>query len=325
MPRTFQSQGSPLKDPLKEATVVALKRVIDPLIDLMFDAGVTVHELSQLLRERAVRAAAHRVTKDSGRASKSRVAITTGLTRSEVARILKSADSSLNKRLGQHPARKVLAAWFESPRFLTADGEPAVLPIFGRRRSFEELVTMHSGGIPVRAMLDELTQIDAVERLSDQRVKAKSRLPILTGLTGGAVAVVGERTRDLLDTLTSNLRRTSAPLFEATALLGDADIELVPLVRREIAEQGENFINNANALLSRARKKQSRSIAKRPERCRLGVTVYYFQDNIDNTEKLQKNEKLHTQRKNLRRQHATLPRDRKAIHSSFPVTKIGND
>jgi len=76
---------------------------------------------------------------------------------------------------------------------------------------------MHSRGIPVRAMLDELTQIDAVERLEDQRVRAKSRIPILTGMTGGAIEVIGERTRDLLDTLTNNLRRTSKPLFEGTA------------------------------------------------------------------------------------------------------------
>ncbi len=323
MRKNSQPRGSHPKDPLKEATVVALKRVMDPLIDLMFDTGVTVQEFSQMLRERAVRVADNRVTKQNGRASKSRVAITTGLARSEVARILNSEDSSLKKRLGQHPARRVLAAWFESPRFLTENGEPAVLPIFGRRRSFEKLVAMHSGGIPVRAMLDELMQIDAVERLSDQRIKAKSRLPILTGLTGGAVAVIGERTRDLLDTLTSNLRQTSTPLFEATALLGDADIQLIPLVRREIAEQGENFINNANALLSRARIKQSRSIAKLPKKYRLGVTVYYFQDNVGDTES--KNERLRAQRKNLRRQDLALPRNRKVTRSPLPITKIGND
>ena len=59
----------------------------------------------------------------------------------------------------------------------------------------------------MRAMLDELTQIDAVERLAHQQVKAKSRLPILTGLTTSAIAAVGERCSDLLKTLTYNVRR----------------------------------------------------------------------------------------------------------------------
>ena len=172
---------SRFNDPLKEATIVALKRVLDPLIDLTFDAGITVHEFSRLVRERAVRAAVKRISRETGRDSKSRIAIVTGLPRSEVARILKADETSPSKRLGQHPARKVLAAWFENPRFLATNGDPAVLPIFGKRRSFEQLVAMHSGGIPVRAMLDELTQLEAVERLSDQRVRAKSRIPILTG------------------------------------------------------------------------------------------------------------------------------------------------
>src|SRR5579859_859369 len=104
MPRTSAPHKSHSDDPLKEATIVALKRVVDPLVDLMLDAGVTVHEFSQIVRERAVRTAARRVSKESGRDSKSRVAIITGLPRSEVARILRSDDALPSRRSGQHPA-----------------------------------------------------------------------------------------------------------------------------------------------------------------------------------------------------------------------------
>jgi len=124
MTRTIALQKSRFDDPLREATIVALKRVVDPLIDLMFDAGVTVREFSQIVRERAVRTAARRVSRESGRDSKSRVAIITGLPRSEVARILELDDASTAKRLDKHPARKVLAAWFDNPRFLAANGDP---------------------------------------------------------------------------------------------------------------------------------------------------------------------------------------------------------
>jgi hypothetical protein len=317
MQRTAAPHRS-LNDPLKEATIVALKRVVDPLVDLMFDAGVTVHEFSQIVRERAVRTAARRVSKETGRDSKSRVAIITGLPRSEVARILKSDDVALSKRLGQHPARKVLSAWFDDPRFLEANGEPAVLPIFGKRRSFEQLVAIHSRGIPVRAMLDELTQIEAVERLEDQRVKAKSRVPILTGMTGNAIAVIGERTRDLLDTLTNNLRRTSKPLFEGTALADGTDPEMVSLLRREIAEQGANFINSANSLFSRSSVKAKRLIAKKSTKYRLGVTVYYFQDDIEGATESQL-ETTYRHRKNLQRQRR--PTNSKATGGGSSVAK----
>jgi hypothetical protein len=304
MSRTATLHKSHFDDPLKEATIAALKRVVDPLVDLMFDAGVTVREFSQIVRERAVRTAARRVCKESGRDSKSRVAIITGLPRSEVARILESDDVSPTRRLGEHPARKVLAGWFDNPRFLAANGEPAVLPIFGKRRSFEQLVSMHSAGIPVRAMLDELTRIDAVERLEDQRVRAKSRIPILTGMTTGAIAVIGERTRDLLDTLTNNLRRTSKPLFEGTALADEIDPEMISLFRREIAEQGASFLNSANSLFGRSLVKTRRSTPKTSAKYRLGVTVYYFQDDIEG-ESGSKAEKTYQRRKNLSRQRQT--------------------
>jgi hypothetical protein len=313
MSRASGPRKSRFDDPLKEATIGVLKNVIDPLLDLMFDASVTVHEFCQLARERAVRTAGRRASIEGGRKSKSRVAIMTGLPRSEVARILKSDDLPPGRRLGQHPARKVLAAWFDNPRFLALNGDPAVLPIFGKRRSFEQLVATHSRGIPVRAMLDELTQMDAVEILDDQRVKAKSRVPVSTGLTSNAIAVIGERTRDLLETLRSNLRSQSVPLFEGTAVLDEADIDMVSLLRREIAEQGENFITSANSLLSRSCARQIRSIAKPSIKCRVGVTVFYFQGGAQDPSEF----KIETvRRKNLQRKRRRPINDKRKLSAS---------
>ena len=250
------------QDPIKDTAIVALTRVADPLIDLMFDAGITVHEFARLLRERSVRVAASRIAQAGGRSSKSRVAIMTGLSRSEVARILSVNDPSSRGRPEQHPARKV-AAWYRGAGFLSANGEPDVLPIFGRRRSFERLVARNGGGIPVRAMLDQLTQLNAVEVLSGQRVKARSRVPIFTGLTTSAVAAIGERAGDLLETLTWNLHAKTRPLFEGTALKADFDLGSVPLLRREIEKQGEAFVDAANSSLARSRTKTRQLLGTR--------------------------------------------------------------
>ncbi len=273
----------------------------DPLLELMFDAGVTVQEFNYLLRGRAVRAATKRVIKECGRNSKSRVAIMTGLPRSEVSKISDSYDSPLNTPLEQHPARRVLAAWYDNPRFLAATGEPAMLPIFGKRRSFERLVSLYGSGIPVRAMLDELTQIGAVERLADQTVRAKSRVPILTGLTTNAIAAIGQRCGDLLRTLTNNVHNLVSPLFEATALVCDADVDMVPIVRRELTAQGTSFINDANSLLKRSRNNRIGVVKKSETKRRLGVTVYYFENEIESKHRLAEEIKQ-GRRKNLRRQ-----------------------
>lgn len=295
------SGGSTAEDPIKEATVTAINSVLEPLLELMFDAGITVQEFNKTVRERAVRVASSRVFKEIGRMSKSRVAIVTGLPRSEVTKILNSRDSVTRTKARQHPARRIVAAWYDSPHFITSNGEPAVLPIFGKRRSFERLVDRYGAGIPVRAMLDELTQMDAVERLPDQKVRVKARVPISTGLSSSSIAAVGERGRDLLETLTRNLRNREQPLFEATALVDNSDLEMVSLVRREITEQGSNFINGATSLLNRSQKKREAKPSQSSRRVRLGVTVYYFQDDIAN-DGVTLLADTGSRRKNLRRQ-----------------------
>jgi hypothetical protein len=270
------------KDPLKEAAIDALKRVVDPLIGLMFDTGITVQEFARLVRDRAVRSAASRIAKESGRVNNSRVAIITGLARAEVARILATDGSALESGIGQHPARKLLSAWHDNQRFLDASGNPAVLPIFGTRKSFEQLVLSFGGGSPVRAMLDQLIEIGAVDVLSGQRVRVRARVPMFRGMTNSAIANFGERTGDLLETLRGNLHATAAPLFEGTAFVTDVDTAIAPLVRRQIAEQGAAFIDSANSLLNRSRGKSNRRRSTEAQLPRMGVTVFYFEEGFTN-------------------------------------------
>lgn len=255
-------------------------RIIDPLLDFIFDGGISIPELTFLIRERSVRAAAKRTLKENGRISRSRVAIITGLPRSEVSRILRSPDNIPVPPRGQNSARRVLSGWYEDAKYLTEAGEPAILPIFGKRRSFERLVSDYAGGIPIRAMLDELTLLDAVERLPNQQVRPRARLTVLTGVTDSAIAAVGERGRDLIETLTGNVRNRSDPLFEATALVNDADEEMVAMIRREVVAQGSSFVNSIHSLLNRSRKGRTPSSRKNVLPRRVGVTAFYFQDDF---------------------------------------------
>jgi hypothetical protein len=287
-------------DPIKEATLSALELILDPLLDLMFDAGLSVREFNYLIRSRAVHVATKRLLRDSGRHSKSRVAIMTGIPRSEVTKLSRLANTPRKTKVGQQPARRTLTGWFSDPRFLNTSGEPAVLPIFGKRRSFESLVSKYGAGVPVRAMLDELIQVGAVERLTNQRVSAKTRVPISVGLTPNAIEAAGEHCKDLLGTLIQNLRRAERPMFEATSVISDAKPSMLPVIRREIAEQGTNLINAASSILKRSqgRLKKKGSVKNG---YRVGVTIYYFDDSAGATTDLP-NAGRNRRRTNLRRQ-----------------------
>ncbi len=288
-------------DPLKDATLNALSQLMDPLLNLMFDTGVTVREFTQLLRTQATSSATRRIMREAGTSNKSRVSILTGLPRSEVARLLRKPPVDEPPRRAQHPIRKILAAWFDDPNFLTKEGDPAVLPAFGKRKSFERLVGKYGSGVPVRAMLDELTRINAIEWLENQRIRPRHRIPLITGMTATSVSMIGERGRNLLETLLANAHTAKSPLFEATAMIDHASAATIAIGRREILQQGTNFISSADALLARLKHSSQggRNSQGRPGK-RIGVTVFYFEEGERQIESGLSRQAI-SHRKNLRR------------------------
>jgi hypothetical protein len=128
-------------------------------------------------------------------------------------------------------------------------------------------------------------------------------VPILTGLTPQSIAAVGQRGRDLLQTLAHNRRKPLQPLFEATAVSAESDGDMVSFVRREITAQGMDFINGAISLLNRSELKKAGKVSANTGKCRLGVTIFYFEDEVEVAKQATRNIGQST-RKNLRRQRA---------------------
>jgi hypothetical protein len=288
-------------DPLRDATLSALSQLVDPILALMFDSGVTVREFTQLLRGIAVSKASSRILKEAGHCNKSRVSILTGLPRSEVTRLLRRHSSLILSGTVQHPTRKVLSAWFDDSAFLTKEGDPAVLPAYGTRKSFERLVDKHGSGVPVRAMLDELTRINAIEWLTGQRIRPRNRIPMMTGLTATSILMMGERGRNLLETLMANAHATKNPLFEATAVVDNIDAAGISIGRREVLQQGTSFISGIDGLFDQLKRTPvSKSRTMKTAARRMGVTVFYFEN-----ESVRDVHKMETRaivpRKNLRR------------------------
>jgi hypothetical protein len=278
---TKKGSASSSSDPLRDATLNALSQLIDPILTLMFDSRVTVREFTQILREIAVSKANCRISKETGQSNKSRVSILTGLPRSEVTRLLKKPSSLALSGTVHHPTRKVLSAWFDDSAFLTNEGEPAVLPAFGKRKSFERLVDKHGGGVPVRAMLDELTRIDAIEWLAGQRIRPRDRIPMMTGLTASSISMMGERGRNLFQTLISNAHSTKNPLFEATAGVDNIDAAGISIGRREVLQQGTSFINGIDGLFNQLKRAPvSKTRKMNGAMKRMGVTVFYFEEDL---------------------------------------------
>ena len=144
----------------------------------------------------------------------SRVSVITGLSRKEVARLRR-----LNRRNDQETrqqynrAARVISAWVREAEFHDANGQPAPLPVEGDQTSFGALVRRYSGDMPVRAILDELLRVRAVERLEDGRIRLLARSYVPAAGEVEKLGILGTDVADLIATIDWNLRHPSAESY----------------------------------------------------------------------------------------------------------------
>ena len=127
-----------------------VKRILSALCRSFINRNITLPVIVKVLKQAIVEAAEEQYKSDN-KLTNSRVSIMTGVHRKDVSAIRASGDvkiipNTLNAR--------VIAEWTANPKFLQADGHPAILPKRGSN-SFEELVISLSKDIRPRSLLDE--------------------------------------------------------------------------------------------------------------------------------------------------------------------------
>lgn len=271
--------GPRMTESIKESLLAGFRRVMRPLVRILLRHGISFGEFAEVLKAVYVEVAGQDFALPVGRQSQSRIAIITGLTRKEVARVVIALDrdvigdaSNLN-RVG-----RVLTGWHQDPDFTGPYGMPYELPFesTGAKRSFTELVRRYSGDMPPRAMLDELKRVGAAdETIGGQvRVLARSYLPSKTDpatLDFMALALT-----DLAETLDHNLDAIpSDKLFERRVWTpAGIPIEAIAEFRVLAGERGQQFLEMLDDWLS---KRESAAIsAKAKNKKQVGVAVYMF-------------------------------------------------
>jgi Family of unknown function (DUF6502) len=186
----------------------ALLRLFNPVVQFGFDSGMSIHELTSVLREAAVRSVATQQLEVSHRINISGIAATTGIPRAEISRILKAKPSSTRQDTNRHQqaTNRVLAIWCQDQRYTTSVGQPAVLKIYGRGATFESLAKKHGHGIPTRAILDELVRRGAVEVRSAQTVHFRALRAVDQKSIWRAIENFGIRGAKLLSVMLSGVR-----------------------------------------------------------------------------------------------------------------------
>ncbi len=227
---------------VRAAAAKALASLLQPLAGFVLDSGLSVRELEVLFRTAAVLSVAQRQRASHQRVNISGIAATTGIPRAEISQILRMPERQAQPQLAApSPISRILSAWYEEPGYQKPDGKPVELKVFGPAPSFEALVKKHGGGLPARAVLDELTRIGALGPVSSQNVRFREISSTKVGSNPCAISGVLSNTGHSFFTRSDrygesgyeNLSHTHQEFFstEVWSALNEAESSIEQLIR----------------------------------------------------------------------------------------------
>ncbi len=265
---------------ITEALSQAVSAALRSLIRILLRHGVAYDAFAELAKRAYVEVGMNEFGIPGKKQSISRVSVLTGLTRKEVARVAENpapADTATAERYNR--AARVIAGWVRDRDFLDRDGQPATLGQ-GGEQGFAALVRRHSGDMPVRAVLDELVRVGAVERLDDGKVRLRARSYIPAKSDIDKLQILGTDVSDLIRTIDHNIQHGNTdPLFQRKVMYDNLPSEAVPEFRKLSREQAQELLERIDHWLAqRDRDINPKSVGS--GRMRAGLGIFYFEEEV---------------------------------------------
>ncbi len=255
--------------------------------------GKAARSLYDLVKQVYVDLAKEEFGINGKKATVSRIAILTGLTRKEVQALLAQrtdGDDAMAEEYNR--AARVIAGWLRDSKYGDGRGHPAPLPLNGKRGSFASLVKAYSGDIPVRAMLDELLHTGAVGQLKDGRICLHTRGYIPQKSAPEKLRILGTDTADLISTIDHNIFvAPQKPRFQRKVLYDNVPIEAAQEFRAIAAARGQELLESLDRWLSN-RDRDVNPTSKGTGRVRTGIGIYQFEDRTEDESTGPKKRKL---------------------------------
>jgi hypothetical protein len=265
-----------MTDSVKTDLLNAYRRFLRPLVRILVRHGIAIGEFSEVLKAVYAEVAEEDFSLPDRRQSQSRIAILTGLTRKEVAR-LKATDFGRKldePRKDVHRVARVLDGWHQDPEYTGPYGVPLEVPFDSANGiSFTELVRRYSGDMAPRAMLDELLRVGAARELEGGWVKVLSRAYIPEKLAPEALNRMSRVVENFINTLEVNLlkEKPGTGRFERVVLSDHAlTVEQMEKFDALVRRRGQEFLEELDDWLV------NQDVIEDERRIVTGVGIYHF-------------------------------------------------
>ena len=240
------TQGTSLKETVKQSC----RHFLRPIVRFLLRQGVLWQEFAELAKETYVEIARAEYGIDGRPTNNSRVAMLTGLSRREVARvrdILLEIVPQEEERTGNRMAR-ILTGWYTDPEFVGSDGTPKNLsPV-----RFEILLKCYAGDLPHTAVKKEMLKHGLIEELNGGKLRVLHRDYVYSSLDPEIIRQMGIALHDHATTLDHNLdeERRGKPRFERLADNTRIPVDTVQSFEAFIESRGMEFLQEVDTWLS---------------------------------------------------------------------------
>lgn len=241
-------------DNTKKTILSAFRLIFRPIAKILLLAGVTWKEIAEIAKATLVEVASVEFGIKGRPTNVSRLAILTGFTRKEVARLrdlLATEDSQLIDRMNH--ATRVLTGWFSDADFLSDAGAPIALTAEGSEASFEMLCKRYASDVPATTMLKELKHVGAVVEGPNGNLVVQTRYYMPLQMDPEQILSSGSVMQDLGNTVAHNLfRKEDTPArFERRAANTRVAAETLPEFQCYLENEGQAFLERVDAWLSK--------------------------------------------------------------------------
>jgi hypothetical protein len=269
-----------MSDSVKQTLLAAYRVLMGPLVRILLRQGISFAEFSEVAKAVYVEVALKDFKVSGRKATRTRIAVMTGLTRKEVKRVIDEAiKERYELKTSFNRLTRVLVGWHTDPDFTGPYGMPLELQYETAtpgEPTFSELVKRHSGDMSPRSILDELIRVAAVRETDAgwYRVLRRDYIPEAQGVhnferAGGVI-------RNFVNTIDFNMTK-SAPgkgRFERQAVADDG-------IRRQDIPQFDQYLRErCQALLEEIDNWLTKLPKPDPnggdEVVRTGVGVYHY-------------------------------------------------
>ena len=271
---------------MKEQVLESCKRMLAPAVRLLLRAGIGWNEFAEIGKQLFVDIARKDYGLQGRPTNSARVAMMTGLSRREVARVKQVLIGEVpsTAATGKSRISQVLSGWHLDPDFLDSAGRPAALRQDGETHSLSALLDRYGGDMPHGALIKELIQLGLIKE-SERGFTVQARDYIRTPADADMLRQGGQAIHDHATTVVHNVgaNRSSQPRFERMATQIAIDPSDAAAFEEYLAEKGQAFLEEMDLWLAN-RKLAAGHVPNQRKAVRTGVGMYLIYDETQGTQ-----------------------------------------